>query len=132
MTEPTFNNWQDQWDYEAQKARTFFESKPLEELLTLVKENKTDFFFNIWDVIAGKSTPEDDSLEVLWTYLKDHPGDNYDLDRYHCTGAIFKILYNHKRHEEHPLRNAVQWDHNGEEARQKALLELKALFPKAS
>ena len=65
---------------------------------------------------------------VLWNYLKRTPGKHNMLNRYHCAAALFQILGRQDPASENSLRKRVQWDHKGEEARQQALLELKALI----
>jgi hypothetical protein len=52
------------------------------------------------------------------------------LNRYHCSAALFEILGMPDRANENPLRKQVQWDHQGEEARQEALLTLRSIIEK--
>lgn len=132
MKKEDITNWQDQWEYEASKARDFFEKQTVKELLQNVKEDKVGSFYNIWDVIVKKHSPKNNSLQILWEYLRDHPGEKHTLHRYHCAAALFRILYGNKQHDDQELRTQVQWDHEGEEARQKALKKLHKKFPKKS
>jgi len=50
------------------------------------------------------------------------------LNRYHCAGALFEILGMPDPFNENKLRHQVQWDHNGEKERQKALQKLKKQY----
>ena len=50
------------------------------------------------------------------------------LHRYHCSAALFQILGMPDPASENELRKRVQWDHQGEEARQEALLELREII----
>ena len=65
---------------------------------------------------------------VLWRYLQRSPGKPNMLNRYHCSAALFNILGMPDPASENSLRKRVQWDHEGEPARQKALLELKDII----
>ncbi len=129
MSKKIFNNWKDQWEYEANKSSSNYINKDLKELLKKVENNQVGIFYNIWDVIAQKSSPNDESLQILWEYLRDHPGEKFELDRYHCAAALFKILFPEENEDQKKLRVEVQWDHQGEEKRQKALKKLHKLFP---
>jgi len=51
-----------------------------------------------------------------------------NLDRYHCAGALFQILGMPDPASKSDLRPRVQWDYNGEDARQQALLELEQII----
>jgi len=124
--EPEINNWQDAWEHEARQTRSAYQNFTEAELIQKVEQNQTDMFYQIWSVLGEKGTRKNAALP-MWQYLKDHPGEKYMLDRYHCTAALFKILkINNKEHEE--LEKQVKWDHDGEEARQEALKKLKKII----
>ena len=67
---------------------------------------------------------------VLWDFLRRHPDEEYVLHRYHCVAAMFQILGVPDPDCENGLCRRVQWDHDGETARQDALLELKEKIQK--
>ena len=63
---------------------------------------------------------------VLWTFLRDNPGDAHMPQRYHCAGALFRVLGLDDPASENGLRRSVQRDHEGEDAWQEALLVLRS------
>ncbi len=121
--------WREEWEKQAKETYNELDKLSEEELLELVKNNRTDFFFIIWDVIAKKGTLKNAGL-VLWNFLKDNPGEELDLPRYHCAGALFILLGMPDPDSENELRCRVQWNHKGEKKRQEALEELRKIILK--
>jgi len=89
--DPQFDNWKDAWEYEAGQARDFCMSLTEDDLLTIIKDGRSDQFFQIWAAIGQKGTKEK-SPPVLIDYLEKNPEDVMDLTRYHCLEALFNIL----------------------------------------
>jgi hypothetical protein len=124
----SFNcNWRDRWDEEAQLEIQAYQVLSEEELLEQIKRGKTGHYYQIWRVIAEKGTITH-AVQILWEFLKGNPGTTKMLDRYHCAGALFAILGMPDPDCRDDLRMRMQWDHNGEEARQIALLELSEII----
>lgn len=120
-------HWRDRYEYEARRQMESLGMLSEEQLIARIKSRQLDSYFAIWRAIAAKGTPEN-SAPVLWDYLQRAPGKANMLNRYHCSAALFKILGMDDPASENELRRAVQWDHHGEDARQLALLDLKAVI----
>lgn len=127
MKDPRKMHWRERYEYEA--AREFAASGFLSEeaLVERVERNQLGSYFAIWRLMAAKGTVERSAM-VLWRFLQRSPGKQMMLHRYHCAAALFAILDMADPASENELRKAVQWDHQGEEARQEALLTLKAII----
>ena len=120
-------HWRDRWEYEARQERETLQALKEKALLDRVRQGDTGDYYQIWRVIGEKGTPEG-SARVLWEYLQSHPGEYANLDRYHCAAVLFQVLGMPDPNSKGDLRPRVQWDHEGEEARQKALLELERII----
>ena len=120
-------HWRDRYEYEARRQADAFRSYDEQKLIQRIEKNLLDPYFAIWRAIGEKGTVENSAM-VLWRYLQRSPGDANMLNRYHCAAALFNILGIPDPASENPLRKRVQWDHEGEPARQEALLELKAII----
>ena len=120
-------HWRERWEYEAGQTRDTLQQLSEDELVDRIQRGDTDSYYQIWHAIAKKGTVEG-SARILWEYLRSHPGEYAMLDRYHCAGALFQILGIPDPASKGDLRPRVQWDHDGEEARQKALLELEQIM----
>jgi len=120
-------HWRERWEIEALQERKAMQALKEEALLDRIRQGNTGSYYQIWHVIAQKGTPAH-SARVLWEYLQSHPGEYADLNRYHCAGALFQILGMPDPSSKGDLRPRVQWDHEGEEARQQALLELERII----
>ncbi|MDX1613275.1 MAG: hypothetical protein R3300_03135 [Candidatus Promineifilaceae bacterium] len=120
-------HWRERYAYEAR--RKFEAQRRLSEsqLVERIEGDNVDPYFATWRAIARKGTVENAAM-ALWRYLQRHGGKAKMLHRYHCAAALFQILGQADPASDNPLRRRVQWDHEGEEARQEALLELKALI----
>ena len=84
-------------------------------------------YYQIWYAIEKKGTLLDSAI-VLWEFLRDHPGETNMLNRYHCANALFYIIGLPDPVSKLELHKNVQWDHDGEAARQVALVELRELI----
>ena len=120
-------HWRERWEYEARQERKALQALDEETLLDRVREGNTGDYYQIWPIIAQKGTLER-AARVLWEYLQSHPGKHASLERYHCAGALFQILGMPDPNSRGELRPRVQWDHEGEEARQEALSELERII----
>ena len=120
-------DWRERYEIEARKALDALAPLDEAELLRRVRAGNIDQYFAIWREIGRAGTVEQ-AAPVLWSFLADHPGKHWMLHRYHCAAALFRILELEDPGGGNELRKRVQWDHEGEEARQAALLELQALI----
>lgn len=120
-------HWRERYEYEARRQSNAFSKYDEQRLIDRIERNLLDPYFAIWREIGRKGTI-DNSAMVLWRYLQRNPGKHYMLNRYHCAAALFNIMGMPDPASENPLRKRVQWDHDGEPARQEALLELKAMI----
>ena len=120
-------HWRDRYEYEAKRDAEYLERLSEAKILERIKNRKLGDYFGEWRTIGKKGTVRNSAM-VLWDFLQGSPGDPYMLHRYHCSAALFKILGMDDPASESELRRAVQWDHNGEAARQRALLTLKAII----
>ncbi|MBN1314491.1 MAG: hypothetical protein JXA42_03450 [Anaerolineales bacterium] len=120
-------HWKERWELEAGLEYERLSLLPEHRLLDRIKQNRTDHYYQIWRAIGNKGTIKDAPM-ILWEYLQQHPGELDMLHRYHCAAALFKILGMPDPNCKNELRQKVQWDHEGENARQNALLELKGII----
>lgn len=120
-------HWRERYEYEARRQADSFSKYDEQRLIDRIERNLLDPYFAIWREIGRKGTI-DNSAMVLWRYLERSPGKHNMLNRYHCAAALFTILGMADPASDNPLRKRVQWDHEGEAARQEALLELKAII----
>jgi hypothetical protein len=120
-------HWRDRYEYEAVRQADALRNYDEQQLLARIEQNLLDPYFAIWRAIEKKGKLENSAM-VLWRYLQRSPGKQNMLNRYHCAAALFSIIGMPDPASENPLRKRAQWDHEGEPARQQALLELKALI----
>ena len=120
-------DWRERYEVEARKASEALAPLGEAELLDRIRAGRIDPYFALWRAIGGKGTVDGCAM-VLWGYLRDQPGQAQMLNRYHCAAALFRVLGMDDPASENELRKRVQWDHEGEAARQAALLELRALI----
>lgn len=120
-------HWRDRYEYEARRQAGAYSRYDEQRLIARIEKNLLDPYFAIWREIGKKGTV-DNSAMVLWRYLQRSPGKHNMLNRYHCAAALFNILGMPDPASENSLRKRVQWDHQGEPARQEALLELQVLI----
>ena len=120
-------HWRDRYEYEAKRELETLSDLTEEQLLERIKNRRLGNYFAIWRTIARKGTINNSAM-ILWDFLQGSPGEANMLHRYHCADALFKILGMDDPASQSELRRAVQWDHHGEEARQLALLQLKAVI----
>lgn len=123
---PEFSNWQEAWEWEAQRTSDAYGELSTAELLARVQAGRYDFYYTIWRRVQEKCTLAQ-AAPVLIDVLRREAGEPMMLIRYHCAGALFGLL----GYPDEPaprLRERVQWDHEGEPARQTAIDELEALI----
>lgn len=120
-------HWRDRYEYEAQRQGKAYESFDEDRLIERIDRDLLDPYFAIWRAIGRKGTVKNSAM-ALWRYLQRSPGDAHMLNRYHCAAALFAILGMPDPASNSALRKRVQWDHEGEAARQEALLELRGVI----
>lgn len=120
-------HWRDRYTYEAHREAESLEDLTEKELVERIRRDWLGRYFAIWRAIGKKGT-KDGSAMALWSFLKQNPGKARMLHRYHCADALFRVLGMADPASKNELRKKVQWDHQGEEARQEALLELKDII----
>ncbi len=120
-------HWRDRYEYESSQEYERLLELGEEALVSMVENDRLGLYFAIWRVLARKGTLTRAAMP-LWEYLQRSPGKSNMLNRYHCAAALFKILGMPDPASENELRKRVQWDHQGEEARQHALTELRKLI----
>ena len=123
---PEFSNWQDAWEWHAQQTQNDFAKLSEAKLLRKIQKRQYDPYYQIW-----YSLREIGSLAtcapVLLEVLRRETGESPMLIRYHCAAALFHLL----GYPDDPLpelRQRVQWDKQGEAARQAAIDELEQLI----
>lgn len=116
-------HWKERYEYEADRTLQALYRLPEDDLLRAIQENRIDPYFAAWYAIAKTGTLRK-AAPVLWDFLRRSPGEGNMLNRYHCAAALFSLLGRPDPDCKDPLRRGVQWDHEGEEARQAALNEL--------
>ena len=120
-------HWRERYEHEAGRQYDMFSRYSEEQLVNRIDKNLLDPYFAIWRAIARKGTVSGSAM-ALWRFLERSPGKSRMLHRYHCAAALFQILGMPDPSSENELRKSVQWDSHGEEARQKALLDLKKII----
>jgi hypothetical protein len=120
-------HWRDRWEYEARREAQSLKRLSERELLERIQSGNLGRYYSIWRAIGSKGTVWDAAM-VLWRFLEANPGENMMHDRYHCAAALFKVLGTPDPAVQNELRRRVQWDNQGEEARQRALAELKEII----
>ena len=120
-------HWRDRWEYEAKREAQNYGKLSERALLERIQKDNLGFHYQIWYEIGKKGTLENSAL-VLLEFLQQHPGDNNMHHRYHCAGALLKIIYKVDSIPTDETRKKIQWDHEGEEMRQQKLLELQEII----
>lgn len=120
---PEFSNWQEAWEWHAQQTSNHFDEQSADELLAHLTAGNYDGYYTIWYRLREKASLAQ-AAPVLLDVLRREAGDAYSLIRYHCAAALFYLM-GYADDEPPPLRIRVQWDHDGEPARQEAISELE-------
>ena len=120
-------HWRDRWEYEARREAEALSRLSEGELLRRIESGNLGHYYSIWRAISAKGTIQKAAM-VLWRFLQANSGENRMHDRYHCAAALFKILGMPDPAVQNELRKRVQWDLEGEDARQHALEELQAII----
>jgi len=120
-------HWKDRYEYEARAAVNRHDRLSERELIKIIERNNVGQYFAVWSALGRKGTVANAAMP-MWHYLQRNPGKHHMLNRYHCTAALFQILGMPDPASKSDLRKGVQWDSHGEEARQEALLELRAII----
>lgn len=118
-------HWKDRWEYEAELESERQAALSEDELVSRLQAGYLDGYYALWDTFTKTGTLQKSALP-LWDFLRDHPGEYWMLHRYHCAAALFTILGRPDPDCKDELRCRVQWEHDGEDARQQALLDLRA------
>ena len=125
---PQFSNWKDAWEWHATQEAEAYGQQTEAELLEQIRQRQYDPYYQIWYNLRQVGSLAT-CAPVLLKVLREETGENMMLVRYHCAAAIFHLL----GYCDDPIpkfRARVQWDHNGEEARQEAINELEKLIQK--
>jgi hypothetical protein len=125
--DPAQMHWRDRWEYEARREGEKYSKQSEAKLLSQVQQGNLGSYYQIWYVLGRKGTLQNAAL-VLLAFLQQHPGDENMLHRYHCSAALLKIIYKSDILPTDELRKQIQWDHEGEEMRQRKLLELRTVI----
>lgn len=120
---PEFSNWQEAWEWHARQASDYYNEQTAEELLAQVAAGNYDAYYTIWYRLREKATLAQ-AAPVLLDVLRREVGEASSLVRYHCAAALFHLM-GYSDNAPPPLRPRVQWDHEGEPARQAAIDELE-------
>ena len=120
-------HWRDRYEYEAGQEFKTLDKLYERDLVEKIERNHLGKYFAIWRVIAQKGTVSHAAMP-MWRYLQRSPGERNMHNRYHCAAALFQILGIADPASESDLRKQVQWDSQGEEARQQALLRLRDII----
>ena len=125
---PEFTNWKDAWEWHAVQAAEAYSQQSEAELLEMIRQRQYDPYYQIWYNLRDVGSLAT-CAPVLLRVLRQETGEAMMLVRYHCAAALFHLLG--YRDEPIPkLRQRVQWDHDGEEARQASLTEVEKLVQK--
>lgn len=120
---PRFDNWKAAWEWHAEQARRAFGKQSETELLSQIAAGMYDPFYAIWYALAEVGTLRR-SAPVLLDVLRREAGEPRMLVRYHCAAALFLLMGTPATHSTR-LRERVQWDQEGEPARQAAIQRLE-------
>lgn len=123
---PEFSNWQEAWEWHAQQTQNDFAQMSEAKLLRKIQKRQYDPYYQIWYSLREMGSLAT-SAPVLLEVLRREGGEAHMLIRYHCAAALFYLL----GFPDDPLpelRQRVQWDKQGESARQAAIDELDQLI----
>ena len=123
---PEFSNWQEAWEWHAQQTQNEFAGQSETKLLKKIQKRQYDPYYQIWYSLRQIGSLAN-SAPILLNVLRQESGESNMLIRYHCAGTLFFWL----GYPDDPLpelRKQVQWDKNGEAARQAAIQELEQLI----
>jgi hypothetical protein len=89
MTTPSFTNWQEAWEYEAQQNAQTFTNFSNEQLLAYIQQGFSDPFFVVWQEIGSRKKPEifADALRAVIADIK-----RPKLDRHHAEQALIATM----------------------------------------
>lgn len=120
---PKFNHWHEAYEWHAAKTTHTLSQLSEQQLLKRVQNRQFDPYFSIWRVLGEKGSLKNCAPHFI-KVLREEVGKNAMLQRYHCAGALFALM-GEKAGTISELRKRVQWDHEGEAARQVAIDELE-------
>lgn len=123
---PEFGNWQEAWEWHAQQTQNDLAKQSEAALLKKIQKRQYDAYYQIWYSLRQVGSLAN-CAPVLLEVLRQESGEDKMLIRYHCAATLFFWL----GFPDDPLpelRKQVQWDNNGETARQAAIDELEQLI----
>lgn len=120
---PEFSNWQEAWEWHAGQTAHAYDDLPAAELLAQIRAGRYDQYYTIWYSLRRQTTLAE-AAPVLLEVLRREDAESMDLIRYHCAAALFHLMGYDDEYIS-PLRARVQWQHQGEPARQEAIDELE-------
>ncbi|HDS11281.1 MAG TPA: hypothetical protein ENN77_00065 [Candidatus Wirthbacteria bacterium] len=118
-------HWKERWELEAGREYEKYFAMSVQQLLIEIRAGRLGLYYQIWQALGDKA--DKSACLVLWEFLRDNPAKESELQRYHCAGALFKLLDAGDEFER-IWRPQVQWGHEGEEKRQQSLQKLKKLI----
>lgn len=127
---PEFSHWKEAWEWHAGQTAKAFAAESEDTLLAAIQAGRYDHYYQIWYSLREMATLAK-SAPILMEVLRREKGEEMMLIRYHCAAALFHLL-GYPDEPIPPLRARVQWDHDGEPARQAALDELEQLIGNGS
>ena len=84
----TYQQFQEQWEQEAEKEMARYAEKPLEELLALIAKHHFGRYHQVWGAIADKASVKDVGLTMYDFITSDMPYEN----RYNCAVALIGMF----------------------------------------
>ncbi|MCW5876374.1 MAG: hypothetical protein KIS85_05760 [Anaerolineales bacterium] len=120
---PIFSNWQEAWEWHARETYKHFAQQPEDKLLAQIAAGSYDEYYTIWYSLREKTSLAQ-AAPILLDVLRREVGEANTLIRYHCAAALFYLM-GYADDSPPSLRLRVQWDHDGEPARQEAIDELE-------
>ncbi|MCL4869771.1 MAG: hypothetical protein KJ063_12460 [Anaerolineae bacterium] len=125
---PEFSHWKEAWEWHAQETARSLEQESEASLLAQIQDGRYDPYYQIWYSLREKGTLAN-CAPVLLEVLRREVGEVQMLTRYHAAAALFHLL-GYPDDPIPPLRAQVQWDHQGEAARQQAIDALELIIQK--
>lgn len=81
-------DWKTQYEASADAEFVDFSARPLDELLAAIRSGQAGEYFQVWQAGADRGT----AAQVGWTLFDVLVSDRPYLERYHCAGALLRVL----------------------------------------
>jgi hypothetical protein len=131
-TEPEFDNWKDAYEWHSQQSYEQMKQFDEEALVGFAKNGAGGLYFQLWRALGEKGTVKVSAMP-LFEYVRDNPGEDAYLDRYHAFEALEKVLERadgKKLSEDEKFNCVMQRPDEG--SRQEALNKIKERIEKLS